>query len=134
MPHVVGLLPSDPARIAAYRVLGRLGAGGQGVVYLGEAPDGRRVAIKQLHTGLPELADSQARRQLNKEVAAAQRVAPFCTAAVLEADVTGSSPYIVSEYIEGPSLQQHVRSAGPLTGSALQWMAIGTVTALAAIH
>ncbi len=131
MPDVTGLRPGDPSRIAHYTVRGRLGSGGQGVVYLAEAPGGRKVAIKQILTGRQ---DERAHQQLVKEVTAARRVAPFCTARVLDADLESASPYVVSEYIEGPSLQQRIQRGGPMNGAELRWIAIGTATALAAIH
>jgi hypothetical protein len=101
------------------------------VVYLAEAPSGARVAIKQL------LVDDEGeldRKQLAKEVVAARRVAPFCTAQLLDAQLEGPEPYLVSEYIPGPTLSRKIRQDGPMSGTALQRMAIGTVTALAAIH
>lgn len=131
VPNVTDLRPGDPEEIAGYHVVSRLGAGGQGVVYLATAPNGEKVAIKQLKVG-PH--DDRARQQLAKEVAAARLVAPFCTAQVLDADLDGPSPYVVSEYIDGLSLQQRIEQRGPLTGAALQRMAIATATALAAIH
>ncbi|HST83640.1 MAG TPA: protein kinase [Kineosporiaceae bacterium] len=131
MADVTDLRPGDPEQIAGYRIVSRLGAGGQGVVYLATAPSGGRVAIKQLRFG-PD--DDRARQQFAKEVAAARLVAPFCTAQVLDADLDGPSPYVVSEYIDGPSLQQRIERRGPMTGADLQRLAIGTATALAAIH
>jgi hypothetical protein len=128
---VTDLRPGDPEQIAGYRIVSRLGAGGQGVVYLATAPSGGRVAIKQLRFG-PD--DGRARQQFAKEVAAARLVAPFCTAQVLDADLDGPSPYVVSEYIDGPSLQQRIDRRGPMAGADLQRLAIGTATALAAIH
>jgi hypothetical protein len=131
MPEVTDLRPGDPEEIAGYRVVGRLGAGGQGVVYLATGPSGERVAIKQLRFG-PQ--DERARQQFAKEVAAARLVAPFCTAQVLDADLDGPAPYVVSEYIDGLSLQQRVERRGPMSGATLHRLAIGTATALAAIH
>src|SRR4051812_47583356 len=95
MADLTDLLPGDPQAIAGYQVVRRLGIGGQGVVYLATAPSGRRVAIKQLRTGL---SDERAKQQFTKEVAAARRVEPFCTARVLDADLEGPSPYVVSEF------------------------------------
>lgn len=123
MPHVAPLRQGDPAAIGAYLVIGRLGEGGQGVVYLGRAPDGRPVAIKVLREGVaPD-------DRFAKEIAAARRVEPFCVAQVLDASLTGR-PYIVTEYIDGPTLQQ----AGRHSGAELQRLAVATATALAAIH
>ncbi|MEV4009735.1 protein kinase [Nonomuraea angiospora] len=117
------LLPEDPPAVGPYRLLARLGMGGQGVVYLGQGPDGRRVAVKVLVDGL---ADDH---RFAKEIDAARRVEPFCIAQVLDASL-GGRPYIVTEYVEGPSLQQ----AGRHVGADLQRLAVATATALAAIH
>ncbi|MGN9843178.1 serine/threonine-protein kinase [Nonomuraea sp. H19] len=106
-----------------YRLLGRLGAGGQGVVYLAQGPDGRPVAVKILADGLA------GDHRFAKEIDAARRVEPFCIAQVLDASL-GGRPYIVTEYVEGPSLQQ----AGRHVGADLQRLAVATATALAAIH
>jgi serine/threonine protein kinase len=133
VPDVTDLRPGDPESIAGYRVLRRLGAGGQGVVFLAAAAGGDLVAIKQLRVGFG-LDDTRARAQFVKEVAAARRVAPFCTAQVVDARLDGDSPYVVSEFIAGLSLQQQIERNGPIRGTALQRMAIGTATALAAIH
>jgi serine/threonine protein kinase len=126
------LRPGDPRQLGAWQLIGRLGEGGQGVVYAGQGPDGRPVAVKLLRHG-PE-SDPRARTYFAREVEAAQRVDPFCTARVLAADVEGETPYIVSEYVDGSSLHDVVRTSGPRSGPALDRLAIGTITALAAIH
>lgn len=126
------LKSGDPARLGGYELRARLGEGGQGVVYLGVSPSGRPVAIKWLRSDLAE--DPVMRERFLREVASAQRVAAFCTAQIIETGIEQDRPYIVSEYIDGPSLQQLVARQGPLSGSALQRLAIGTATALAAIH
>src|ERR671914_1529531 len=140
MPQATPLLPGDPERLGAYELTGRLGEGGQGMVFLGTAPaddpgdggPGVPVAVKLLHARLS--TDAKARSRFAAEVAVAQRVAPFCTAPILDADVEGDTPYIVSEYIDGPSLQDVVSRQGPRTGTALHRLAVGTITALTAIH
>ncbi|MFB4271672.1 serine/threonine-protein kinase [Nonomuraea sp. GTA35] len=123
MPRAEPLRPDDPEAIAAYRIVGRLGEGGQGVVYLAQAPDGRPVAVKVLRES------ARGDERFAREIAAARRVEPFCVAQVLDASL-GGRPYIVSEYVEGPSLQQ----AGRHHGADLQRLAVSTATALAAIH
>ncbi|WP_327084971.1 serine/threonine-protein kinase [Nonomuraea sp. NBC_01738] len=116
---------ADPQRIDGYLLAGRLGAGGQGVVYEGYDESGGRVAIKLLHG----LSDRTAR-----EVEAARRVASFCTAKILGAELGGERSYIVSEYVEGLSLRRSVAASGPLDGGALHRLAAAMATALAAIH
>jgi len=132
MPETVPLRANDPEQLGSYHLTGRLGEGGQGVVYLGEGPDGTLVAVKLLHAQFS--GDAKARARFAGELASAKRVAPFCTAQILDADVEGDTPYLVSEFIEGPSLRQVVDAEGPRSGGVLQRLAIGTATALAAIH
>ncbi|WP_336216749.1 serine/threonine protein kinase [Nonomuraea sp. LPB2021202275-12-8] len=132
MPPITERRAGDPAALGGYDIRGRLGEGGQGVVYLGADDDGGQVAVKWLR---PHLAgDTVAAQRFAREAAVAQRVAPFCTAKVLATGVHEDRPFIVSEYVDGPSLQQVVEQDGPRAGSGLHRLAIGTVTALAAIH
>ncbi|GAA4621047.1 hypothetical protein GCM10023196_007390 [Actinoallomurus vinaceus] len=126
------LQPGDPAEIAGYRVVGRLGVGGQGTVFLGHAPDGSAVAVKVLHTRFD--GDAKARARFAREIGAARRVASFCTARVLAAEVAGDTAYLVSELIAGPALSAVLAERGPLTGDDLHRLAVGTATALGAIH
>ena len=132
VPATSPLVPGDPSEVDGYRVVGRLGEGGQGVVFLATSPTGERVAIKQLRAGL--VNDGTARTRLAKEVAAARQVAPFCTARVIDAELDGAHPHVVSEFIDGPSLQRRVQDEGPFAGAELFRLAVGTATALAAIH
>ncbi|MEO5874004.1 MAG: serine/threonine-protein kinase, partial [Streptosporangiaceae bacterium] len=90
------------------------------------------VAVKLLHAQLSE--DRVARNRFVRELAAIERIAGFCTAQVFEADVDGDRPYIVSEFVPGPSLQELVRESGPRTEGSLMRLAVGTATALTAIH
>ncbi|GAA3220718.1 serine/threonine-protein kinase [Nonomuraea helvata] len=109
-----------------------LGEGGQGAVYLAESPAGGPVAIKVLHGRLA--ADPEVRRRFLREAKVAASVAPFCTARVIGTGTLGVQPYIVSEYVPGPSLDALVRGDGPRTGGGLDRLAISTLTALASIH
>ncbi|TDC54919.1 serine/threonine protein kinase [Actinomadura sp. KC345] len=126
------LQPGDPRRLGSYEIVDRLGEGGQGVVYAGVDASGNRAAIKLLRADLA--GDTDARNRFVREAQAAKQVARFCTAQVLEADVAGDQPYIASEYVPGPSLFKQITETGPITGAALDRLAIGTATALVAIH
>ncbi|GAA2290046.1 hypothetical protein GCM10010149_41180 [Nonomuraea roseoviolacea subsp. roseoviolacea] len=122
--------PGEPEWIGHYRVLRSLGRGGQGAVYLAQAPNGARVAVKVLH----DLVDETARARFAREVEVARRVATFSTARVLDVNISGQHAYIVSEYVEGPSLEQLVRNHGPRDEDSLTRLALSTAGALAAIH
>jgi WD40 repeat protein len=124
------LLPEDREKVGGYWLAARLGSGGQGVVYEAYGPQGDRVALKTLHRE----AQPAARSRFVKEAEAARRVAPFCTAKVLDASIDGDTPYIVTEYIEGRTLDDIIRQDGALPEDSLVRLAIGVATALAAIH
>ncbi|MFI6394934.1 protein kinase [Nonomuraea sp. NPDC050540] len=132
MPEPRPLRPGEPAQLGDYRLIGCIGEGGQGIVYLARAPTGVRVAIKVLQGQHAD--DEEARRRFLREIEAASTVAPFCTARVLHYTMADGRPYVVSEFIDGPSLQQRVASAGPLEPGELERLAIGTAAALVAIH
>ncbi|MEV0379442.1 serine/threonine-protein kinase [Nonomuraea sp. NPDC050643] len=119
-------------QLGDHRILARLGEGGQGTVYLGESPGGGRVAIKVLHARYA--GDPETRRRFLREAEVAASVAAFCTARVLGTGVVDERPYIVSEYVPGPSLDELVKRDGPRTGSGLERLAVSTLTALASIH
>ncbi|MFI7543926.1 serine/threonine-protein kinase [Actinoplanes sp. NPDC049599] len=127
------LRPGDPRRLGGYRMLSRLGAGGMGTVFLATSErDDRLVAVKVIR---PEFADEdEFRARFRSEVNRARQVPPFCTAEVLDADPGHASPYLVVEYVDGPSLAEVVQEQGPLTAGNLHSVAIGVATALAAIH
>ncbi|AFR10144.1 serine/threonine protein kinase [Nocardiopsis alba] len=131
-PPLEALQPHDPERLGDRRLLGRLGSGGQGTVYLAVEPSGRRVAVKTLS---PEgMTDPGTRRRFEREAEAAARVASFCTAAVIDADFTSPPAHIVSEYVEGPTLRRTVLDEGPLRGGDLTRLAVSVATALVAVH
>jgi Protein kinase domain len=103
-----------------------------GVVHLARDPQGALVAVKVLHPNTTESAN--ARLRLAREVETMRRVRSVFVAEVLDADVTGEFPYIVTRYVPGPTLEAMVRSRGPLSGPGLRRLAYGTAEALTAIH
>jgi hypothetical protein len=121
-----------PRSLGPYRLQDRLGEGGMGVVHLARDPEGRPVAVKVLHPLGGEGAN--ARRRLAREVETMRRVRSPYVAEVLDADVTGEFPYIVTRFVAGPTLDEMVRTRGPLSGPGLRRLAHGMAEALTAIH
>ncbi len=121
-----------PRSLGPYRLQDRLGEGGMGVVHLARDPEGRPVAVKVLHPLGTEGVN--ARRRLAREVETMRRVRSPYVAEVLDADVTGEFPYIVTRFVPGPTLEEMVRTRGPLSGPGLRRLAHGMAEALTAIH
>ncbi|URM98886.1 protein kinase [Actinomadura madurae] len=126
------LRPGDPSAIGAYALVGRLGEGGMGAVYLGRDGGGRYVAIKVIRSELS--ADEGFRARFRDEVSNAQRVASFCTAKVLDHGEDGGRPYLVTEYVDGTPLDEYIENGGPLPDGTLNGVAVGVAAALTAIH
>ncbi|GAA2978001.1 serine/threonine-protein kinase [Streptomyces drozdowiczii] len=122
----------EPLSIGAYRLLGRLGAGGMGRVYLGRSAGGRTVAVKVVH---PHFAlDEQFRARFRREVEAARRIGAQWTAPVLDADPDAPVPWIATGYVAGPPLSAAVTEHGPLPEHAVRVLGAGLGEALAAVH
>ncbi|MDQ0988711.1 LamG-like jellyroll fold domain-containing protein [Streptomyces sp. V2I9] len=122
----------DPRALGDYQVVGRLGEGGMGRVFLGRSPGGRPVAIKVVHTAL--VHEPEFRDRFRREVQASRRVGGAFTAPVIDADTEAEQPWMVSSYIPGPSLHQEVAEKGPLPPVTLTALAAGLAEALASIH
>ena len=122
----------DPERIGPYVVLGRLGSGSMGQVYLGRSAAGRLVAVKTIRVELAEEAGFRTR--FAQEVAAARKVSGVFTAAVVEADPEADLPWLATAYVPAPSLARLVLACGPLPVATVRWLAAGCAEALASIH
>ncbi|MFE6054016.1 protein kinase [Kitasatospora sp. NPDC056446] len=123
---------SDPDEVGPYRILGELGRGGMGRVLLGAAPDGRLVAVKQVHERFA--ADDGFRARFRREAGASRRVSGAYTAAVMDAEVDAPTPWLASVFVVGPSLGAAVEAVGPLPEDAVHRLAVGLATALVEIH
>ncbi len=126
------LRPGDPVRVESYRLIGRLGEGGMGRVYVGLSPGGRQVAVKIIHPG--HASDKQFRERFAREIEAARRVGGFHTASVVDADPSADPPWMVTAYIHGRSLYDTVREGGPLPADQVCMLGAGLAEGLAAIH
>jgi hypothetical protein len=118
--------------VGAYRLVERIGEGGMGVVHLALDPAGRKVAIKVLRPAVA--GDTTALRRLAREVDTMRRVHSPHVAEVIDADVTAERPYVVTQFVPGRTLERVVQEDGPLRGRALERLAGGLASALAAIH
>ncbi|MEU7723846.1 protein kinase [Streptomyces sp. NPDC040724] len=126
------LLPGDLPQIASYRLIGRLGSGGMGTVYAALDGRGGRVALKTVH---PQLAaDPQFRARFHREAGVLRRVAGPGLVPFVDADPAAGIPWLVTEYVPGPTLHEHVAACGPLSGGRLLLFAAGTAASLAAVH
>jgi hypothetical protein len=127
-----GLRNGDPRTIGRFRLVGVVGAGGMGQVFLGIAPDGRLAAVKQLLTTADD--DGTFGARFAREVEASRRVSGAYTAAVLDADPTAVTPWLASVFVAGPSLLDAVTAHGPLPDAAVRRLAAGLAVALVEIH
>ncbi|MGO9083526.1 MAG: serine/threonine-protein kinase [Streptosporangiaceae bacterium] len=133
LPALVELLRRwDPEQIGGYTLIGRLGAGAMGQVYLGRSAAGRLVAVKTIRIELAEEPDF--RNRFAQEVAAARRVSGAFTAAVVAADPEADMPWLATAYVPAPSLARLVRECGPLPVPAVRWLGAGCAEALESIH
>jgi serine/threonine protein kinase len=122
----------DPEKIGPYSIIGKLGAGAMGQVFLARSTTGRLVAVKTIRVELAEEPGYRAR--FAREVAAASRVSGVFTASVIQADAEADLPWVATAYVPAPSLNTLVRRCGPLPVPAVRWLAAGCAEALQSIH
>jgi len=129
---VRALQPADPRLIGPYRLVGQLGSGGMGRVFLAMSAGGRPVAVKMIRAELA--ADPDFRSRFSREVSAARRVNGLFTALVVDADVDAQVPWLATAYVAGPSLAETVKEHGPLSAKSVLALAAGLAEGLNAIH
>ncbi|MFB7590445.1 serine/threonine-protein kinase [Streptomyces sp. NPDC056169] len=123
----------DPVGIGPFRLIGRLGVGGMGRVFLARSAGGRTVAVKVVHAELA--AQEEFRRRFAREVAALERVGGSGTAPVLGSDTSAEAPWVAIGYVAGPSLRTVVGDEfGPLPPATVRALASGLARALVHIH
>ncbi|MDP9863838.1 MULTISPECIES: serine/threonine-protein kinase [Streptosporangium] len=126
------LLPHDPQQIGPYRLAGRLGVGGMGIVYAGTDKSNHRVAVKTVH---PELAhDPEFIVRFAREVKLLSRIQGRGTVKILGADTDDARPWLATEYVPGPTLEQRISAGGPLSGGGLIGLAAGLAEGIHAMH
>jgi serine/threonine protein kinase len=126
------LNPDEPRHVGRYRLVAALGEGGMGRVLLGVSPDGRLVAVKQVHPGFAH--DDGFRSRFHREVQTSRMVSGAYTAAVMDADPDAPTPWLASMFVAGPSLKEAVEAVGPLPPASVRILAVGLASALTDIH
>lgn len=117
--------------INGYRVLSKIGQGGMGTVHRASAPSGEVVALKTIH---PHLLTTETRRRLTREIETMSKVRHPNVARIIDGDGQAPTPFIVTEFIEGPTLTARIRKQGPLNPLTLARLARGLGNALASMH
>ncbi|MEV8068240.1 serine/threonine-protein kinase [Streptomyces sp. NPDC085995] len=126
------LRAQDPARIGAYTLLARLGAGGMGQVYLGRSPGGRHVALKVIRDEITEHPAALAR--FRREVETVRAVRSAYTANLIDASLEAAPYWLATEYVEGPTLSGAVAERGPLPVPTCRGVFAALAEGLAAVH
>lgn len=122
----------DPRTVGPFRIVGRIGSGGMGVVHAGLAPDGQRAAVKVIQAEYA--GDPSFRARFAREVKLMRRVEGPCLVPLLDADANAEQPWLATPFVPGPTLSAYLRQSGPLSGVQLHALAAGVAGALAAVH
>jgi serine/threonine protein kinase len=129
---VTPLEPQDPRELGGHRIVGRIGQGGMGLVYLAQMRSGRRLAIKVVRDDYAR--DAEFRSRFRREAVSAQKVRGHYTAALIDVDLDGPSPWLATEYVPGPTLSRAVALDGPLAEDRVRSLVANIAEALQAVH
>src|SRR5215471_14863118 len=135
MPNVIPLRPGDPRRVGRYRLTGRLAdvAGDhEPDTFLAQRVDGETVMATFLGAG--RAGDPAARDRFVAEARVARNIPPFCVARILDAGIEGGRPYLITEFVPGPTLAEVIRAEGPLPPAEVRAVAVGCATGISSIH
>ncbi|TQN30908.1 serine/threonine protein kinase [Haloactinospora alba] len=131
-PRFAALSDGDPRSVGPFKLLGRIAAGGMGTVFAGRSADGGTVAVKAAREELASQPEPRAR--FAREADLASRVRSPCVPVLRDSDTAAAVPWLATDYVPGPTLQQYVRTRGPLRGEHLLALAAGLAHALSAVH
>lgn len=126
------LTHDDPRNLSRYLLLARLGSGGMGTVYLARNPGGRTVALKTMHAAIA--TDLAARTRFRLETDAARIIGSQHGAAVVDADPLAETPWLATEYVLGPPLDDAVTLCGPLLEPSVRALGAALAGALGQLH
>ncbi|MFE0271564.1 protein kinase [Streptomyces sp. NPDC058992] len=129
--HIAPLSPDEPSELGGYELLGRIGQGGMGQVYLGESPGGEPAAVKVIK---PSVVDSETRTRFAQEVEILKTIWGARIAALLDADPDAERPWLATEYVEGLDLSRHLAAHGPLPALLTAALGATLAEALATVH
>ncbi|MBV7695016.1 serine/threonine-protein kinase [Streptomyces sp. TRM70350] len=125
------LSPEDPAQLGDFELIGRIGHGGMGQVYLGESQGGEHAAVKVIK---PSVVDSETRLRFAQEVEVLKTVWGPRIAAFMDADPDAEQPWLATEYVDGPDLRKHVNTCGPLPMVLVASLGATIAEALSGVH
>ncbi|MGA4980466.1 serine/threonine-protein kinase [Streptomyces cellulosae] len=129
--QITPLNPEDPSVLGDFELLGRIGHGGMGQVFLGESLGGEPAAVKVIK---PSVVDSESRQRFVQEIEVLKTIWGPRIAAFLGADAEAEQPWLATEYVDGPDLARHVKDHGPLPSALTAALGAVLAEALSAVH